>query len=419
MRRFGVVAIVVGAVAFAPRAHAQPPLITGLGGPAGFGPHVVPPGDETSSPAIDVRPAFPSGIRFYGNVYNTMYVNTNGNVTFGAPLADVDPGRFPNADQPTIAPWWADVDTSSGAQAGRPAGNNAVYWHIQAGRIVVTWFLVGYARRHAERANTIQLVIVQAPPPASGGTIEVEFRYAQCQWTTGDPDGGSGGLGGATAQAGMSSGDMRHYFSLPGSLSLSSEVFARICGGTNVGTPGFWRFRAESVRPLCGNGYLETGEECDDGNLDDVDGCTSACVRPRGDAGTADGGPSFDAGRREDSGALPPDAMWPDGFWDFPDIGVRDGAGGSLDGGGGSDDGGGGGGMDGGGGGGMDGGGGGGMDGGGGGTMPPNGVDAFGGGCRAGARGSSGWGATLLLALALVTARRRARSLHRGRVAAR
>ncbi|MFM2153138.1 MAG: hypothetical protein RL199_1573, partial [Pseudomonadota bacterium] len=29
---------------------------------------------------------------------------------------------------------------------------------------------------------------------------------------------------------------------------------------------------------LCGNGEVDRDEACDDGNLDDTDGCTSTCV---------------------------------------------------------------------------------------------------------------------------------------------
>lgn len=34
----------------------------------------------------------------------------------------------------------------------------------------------------------------------------------------------------------------------------------------------------ETANPLCGNGTLETGEECDDGNLASGDGCSAACA---------------------------------------------------------------------------------------------------------------------------------------------
>jgi cysteine-rich repeat protein len=34
-------------------------------------------------------------------------------------------------------------------------------------------------------------------------------------------------------------------------------------------------------RPACGNGALNPGEECDDGNVNDTDSCTARCARPR------------------------------------------------------------------------------------------------------------------------------------------
>ena len=39
------------------------------------------------------------------------------------------------------------------------------------------------------------------------------------------------------------------------------------------------------VSNLCGNGILDDGEQCDDGNREDRDGCTNACTCARcGDA---------------------------------------------------------------------------------------------------------------------------------------
>ncbi len=38
--------------------------------------------------------------------------------------------------------------------------------------------------------------------------------------------------------------------------------------------PGFHEYY---VAPACGNGFVESGEECDDGNTDDGDGCSSTC----------------------------------------------------------------------------------------------------------------------------------------------
>lgn len=47
--------------------------------------------------------------------------------------------------------------------------------------------------------------------------------------------------------------------------------------GTTAGEPGY-----DPPEPVCGNGYLEAAEECDDANNADGDGCTAACLVPCG-----------------------------------------------------------------------------------------------------------------------------------------
>jgi cysteine-rich repeat protein len=37
--------------------------------------------------------------------------------------------------------------------------------------------------------------------------------------------------------------------------------------------------RADCTSPTCGDDYLDPGEECDDGNVDDGDGCPNDCDR--------------------------------------------------------------------------------------------------------------------------------------------
>src|SRR5690606_34104396 len=44
------------------------------------------------------------------------------------------------------------------------------------------------------------------------------------------------------------------------------------CGSGNICVSG-----ACVPEPVCGNGELEFGEQCDDGNLDNLDGCSQAC----------------------------------------------------------------------------------------------------------------------------------------------
>ena len=53
-------------------------------------------------------------------------------------------------------------------------------------------------------------------------------------------------------------------------------------GGTGEPATGTTEPGFDPPVPMCGNGYLEEGEECDDGNVADDDGCTSACQIPCG-----------------------------------------------------------------------------------------------------------------------------------------
>ena len=55
---------------------------------------------------------------------------------------------------------------------------------------------------------------------------------------------------------------------------ISSSVF----GLGDKGTPGFLNdVCIEEVLPICGNNLIETGEQCDDGNTNSGDGCSSIC----------------------------------------------------------------------------------------------------------------------------------------------
>ncbi len=209
------------------------PLLAGLGGPADFGTGNLPGNDDGSTSEIDITGAFPSGLRFFGMMFSSLFVNNNGNISFGGPIGTYTPEAFPVASLRMIAPWWGDVDTRGGGVPVR----NGVYWSITPGRFVATWHDVGYYGTHDDLQNDFQLILTAAGPGV--GDFDVELRYNRCQWTTGDASGGSGGFGGTPAQAGFDAGNLRDFLALPGSLTMD---ILRLCETSNVGIAGVWRF---------------------------------------------------------------------------------------------------------------------------------------------------------------------------------
>jgi len=218
------------------------PLLAGLGGPADYGGFNLPGNDDGSSAEIDIRMAFPSGLRFFGMTFTSLYVNNNGNVSFGGANGTFTPMAFPVSDLRMIAPWWGDVDTRGGGTPTR----NGVYWSIRPNQFVATWHNVGYYATHDNLQNDFQLILTAAGPAA--GDFDVEFRYNQCQWTTGDASGGTGGFGGTPAQAGFDAGNLRDYVSLPGSLTRN---VLNLCTTSNVDIPGVWRFAVRNGEIDC------------------------------------------------------------------------------------------------------------------------------------------------------------------------
>ena len=235
MRRSIVLPILAALLAPVAASAQEGTLMTGLGGPAGFGEGVLEYNDDGSSAEIDISAAFPSGLEYFGQRFSTMYVNNNGNVTFGGATGTYTPQRFPVSGNRMIAPFWGDVDTRNG---GRPQ-RNGVYWDIQPGQVVVTWHNVGYFSQQNDHENTFQLVILSNELLDQDHLWRVQFRYARCEWTTGSASGGQGGFGGTPAQAGFDAGDGQRFEILPGS---GAREVLNLCSTSNVGVPGIWEF---------------------------------------------------------------------------------------------------------------------------------------------------------------------------------
>jgi hypothetical protein len=214
-----------------------------LGGAAGFGEGSLELNDDGSSGSIDMTPAFPNGLDYFGQHYTSFFVNNNGSITFGGPTGTYTPSAFPLTGNRMIAPFWADVDTRGG---GRP-GQNGVYWDVSPGRVVVTWYRVGYYSEHDDRQNSFQLIIESNESLEEDHVWRVEFRYAQLTWTTGDASGGAHGRGGTPAQAGFDAGDGVISQTLPGS---GTGRVLRLVRDSNIGDPGVWIFSIHDGVPF-------------------------------------------------------------------------------------------------------------------------------------------------------------------------
>ncbi|MDH6263564.1 hypothetical protein M2427_007520 [Bradyrhizobium sp. BR13661] len=195
-------------------------LINGLGGPAGFGTNTLAAGDDNYSSAINITSVFgTAGVNFFGHNYTSLYINNNGNITFAQPNSTYTPSAISaQANNPIIAPFWADVDTRGGPgtpTGGNDTGANKVFYNLDSvdGVLTITWDDVGYYSQATNKLDAFQVQLISL----GGGNFDIVYRYASINWTTGSASGGVNGLGGTPARAGYSAGDgnIAHYFELP------------------------------------------------------------------------------------------------------------------------------------------------------------------------------------------------------------
>ena len=166
---------------------------------SGFDSFALPKSDVASSPATPLG----FDLNFFGPVYSSLYVNTDGNVTFGGPLWIVSPFALTSASGTAIiAPFFADVDTRGAGSAVVRYGPGTVDGHAAFG---VNWIDVGYFFKDVDKLNSFQLVLIDRSDRHPGDT-DIEFNYDTVLWESGDWSNGTLGLGGFSARVGYSNG---------------------------------------------------------------------------------------------------------------------------------------------------------------------------------------------------------------------
>jgi hypothetical protein len=219
---------------------------TGAAIRTGFHDTVLPGNDDSSTGPI----ALGFAVDFYAQTgVSHVYVNNNGNVTFGGPLGSYTPFPILTTSTAMLAPFFADVDTrynladvyyGTGTVDGRPAFG-------------VDWMDVGYYNAHGDASNSFQLVIIDRSDIAAGD-FDFEFNYDRIEWETGDASGGVGGLGGSSARAGWSDGAAASFeldgSAVNGALLDTNQTGGLIHHSLNSSVEGRYVFRVRTGNVL-------------------------------------------------------------------------------------------------------------------------------------------------------------------------
>jgi hypothetical protein len=168
------------------------------------------PNDDGSSALINL----PFTFDFYGNAYNSLFINNNGNISFVSPYMTWTANSFPDSSYNMIAPFWGDVDTRGGMDSlGNLLGNGGNVWYkVTPTALIINWNQVGYFNMHNDLVSTFQLIISNGSDSLVSAGGNVSFCYEDMQWTTGDASSGIGGFGGTPATVGVNVGNGTDYF---------------------------------------------------------------------------------------------------------------------------------------------------------------------------------------------------------------
>jgi hypothetical protein len=145
-------------------------------------------------------------INFFGTNRSQVFVNNNGNVTFGAANPVYSPFDLANSTIPIIAPFFADVLTTDPSSGVTSYGTTTFNGH---NAFCVNWVHVYGFGLGTTLYNSFQLLIVDL----GGGNFDMIFNYDKIQWDKGSLSPSSAGVGYSAGTAAANS-----FFQVDGSL---------------------------------------------------------------------------------------------------------------------------------------------------------------------------------------------------------
>lgn len=193
MKRKGFysIAVPLTVLAFATSAHAAETIIpqSALVSSSGFytnsfGPNIVTTGGGNAANVgvasgrnDDGFMALNLGFNFtlFGNTYSSLFINNNGNVSFGSGISAYVPTGPTGANAPLISVWFGDVDT-------RNPASGVVHYNLSGDELVVTWDNVGYYNTGANALNSFQLVLRSDDYVIPVGQGQIGFFYGNMGW---------------------------------------------------------------------------------------------------------------------------------------------------------------------------------------------------------------------------------------------
>jgi Ca2+-binding RTX toxin-like protein len=216
-------------------------LISGLGGTAGYGENTFSTASgrtgnlDDGSINVSLSSVFgASGINLYGTTYTSVFVNTNGLLTFGSAEPAYTSAALTTLGQPSVAPFWTDIDISKGGE---------IYWDLDAstGRLIVTWLNV--APYSGTGTNSFQAVLTNL----GGGDVSIDYIYGSIGFV-------NGGFGNATV--GISNGTSSQTLVEGSGVATFLATYA----GNDFDTQdpaGIWSTAYGGGQPFLGDGVVE------------------------------------------------------------------------------------------------------------------------------------------------------------------
>lgn len=118
-------------------------------------------------------------VNFFGSTFSSLFINNNGNVSFGNGISAYLPSGPTGAAQRIISPFFADVDT-------RAAVSGLTRYNLSANQLVVTWDSVGRFNSRDDLLNSFQLVLRGPNFVIPSGEGSIGFFYGAMGWDVTD-----------------------------------------------------------------------------------------------------------------------------------------------------------------------------------------------------------------------------------------